>query len=38
MNLFGKAKQAQIEKPKPQPSAVEIATNLQLNIELLEKK
>jgi hypothetical protein len=38
MNLFGKAKQAQVEKPKQQTSAVEIATNLQQNIELLEKK
>jgi|LauGreSBDMM110SN_4_FD.fasta_scaffold72513_3 hypothetical protein len=38
MNLFGKAKQAQAQPPKPQISAVDAATMLQNRIELLEKK
>jgi len=38
MNLFGKAKQAQQQPPKPQVSAVEAATLLQQKIEHLEKK
>ena len=39
MNFFGKAKAAKAAKvERPKPNIVEIATNLQNTIDLLEKK